>query len=104
MSAKGLVKVVTIFLVLFVTVVVVVIVVVLTVVALVSVGASVLGFCIVFFIVSKIVKNCFNNWIGLISVLSVFVVECVPLMVSSVAMYITSFPSSFGLPVVLLVV
>ena len=104
MSAKGLVKVVTIFLVLFVTVVVVVIVVVFTVVVLVSAGESLLGFCIVSFIVSKIVKNCFNNWIGLISVRSVFVVECVPLVVSFVALYITSFPPSIALPVVLLVV
>ena len=104
MSAEGLVKVVTIFLVLFVTVVVVVIVVVFTVVVLVSAGVSLLGFCIVFFIVSKIVKNCFNNWIGLISVLSVFEAEWVPLVVSFVALFITFFPSSFGLPVVLLVV
>ena len=104
MSAEGLVKVVTIFLVSFVTEVVVVIVVVFTVVVLVSAGASLLGFCIVFFIVSKIVKNCFNNWIGLISVLSVFEAEWVPLVVFFVALYITSFPPSIALPVVLLVV
>ena len=97
-------EVVTIFLVSFVAVVVVLIVVVFTVVVLVSAGVSLLGFCIVFFIVSKIVKNCFNNWIGLISVLSVFEAEWVPLTVSFVALYITSFPPSIALPVVLLVV
>ena len=100
MSAVGLVEVVAIFLLSFVAVVVVVF----TVVALVSAGARLLGFCIVFFIVSKIVKNCFNNWIGLISVFSLLAVEWVPMVVSFVVLYITLFPSSFGLPVVLLVV